>query len=113
MSRERSLRLLLEYRDKSYVMTAMYQRSFEFFSLLNSICKISTILGKFSQAISLIESAIYLVALVVLPFSAGTANDIWSLTCKIAEKTTGFYQEFKKCLEITIQLRFLRSQPFI
>lgn len=43
MSRERSLRLLLEYRDKSYVMTAMYQRSFEFFSLLNSLCNIPII----------------------------------------------------------------------
>ena len=50
-SNTRSLRLLLEYRDKSYVMTAMYQRSFDFFSLLNSLCNIPIIVFNSIMAI--------------------------------------------------------------
>ncbi len=50
-STERSLQLLLQYRDKSYVMTSMYQRAFEFFSFLNSICNIPIIIFNSIMAI--------------------------------------------------------------
>jgi len=54
VSNERSLKLMLEYRDKSYVMTSMYQRAFEFFSLLNSICNIPIII--FNSVMAILNS---------------------------------------------------------
>lgn len=54
MASERSLKLLLEYRDKSYVMTSMYQRAFEFFSLLNSITNIPIII--FNSVMAILNS---------------------------------------------------------
>ena len=51
MASQRCLNLLLQYRDKAYVMTAMYQRAFEFFSLLNSLCNIPIIVFNSIMAI--------------------------------------------------------------
>lgn len=48
---ERQITLLHQYRDKSYVMYVLLERSFEFFSFVKSLCNIPLILTSSAMAI--------------------------------------------------------------
>jgi hypothetical protein len=44
MLNDKQIDLLIQYRDKSYVMNVLLERSFEFYSLIKSVCNVPLIL---------------------------------------------------------------------
>lgn len=48
---EKQVQLLLQYRDKSYVMNVLLENSYEFFSFIKSICNVPLILVSSAMAI--------------------------------------------------------------
>jgi len=52
---EKQINLLVQYRDKSYVMNVLLERSFEFYSLIKSFCNVPLIL--ISSAMAIINSS--------------------------------------------------------
>ena len=61
---------------------------------LEFICNIADLIGKVTQAVSIVESAVYVVALALYPISQSASGKVWGLVCKVVEK----FESVKKVL---------------
>ncbi len=57
MLNDRQVDMLISYRDKSYVMNVLLEKSYEFYSLIKSICNVPLIL--FSSIMAILNGGIF------------------------------------------------------